>query len=162
MTNNKILYIVITVLVLAVIGGGLFFFFSNKGAQKEIGAGQQTTTPPSTAAQTPTAGAPTSTADKEMVDCSKTSDPLCFLDRMNGCLPVTTKMTGSDGKTTIEITILGVENETCHFQRKINNVLNLNCFFPKGTLNMDTLDQTFGNDKGLQKVVDDACKPAGW
>ena len=54
------------------------------------------------------------------------------------------------------MTILGVENEKCHFQRKINNVLSLDCYFPKGTLNMDTLDQTFGNDKGLQKVVDDA------
>jgi hypothetical protein len=59
------------------------------------------------------------------------------------------------------MTILGVENEKCHFQRKINDVLDLNCFFPKGTMNSDTLDQTFGNDKGLQKVVDDACK-SGW
>ena len=162
MTNNKALYIIIIVLIVIVVGAGLFFFFSNKSAQKETGVGQPTTTPLSTAAQTPTAEAPTSTADKEIVDCSKTNDPSCFLDRMNQCLPVTTKMTGSDGKTNIEITILGVENETCHFQRKINNVLNLNCFFPKGTLNMDTLDQTFGNDKGLQKVVDNACKPVGW
>ena len=81
---------------------------------------------------------------------------------MNGCLPVTTKMTGTDSTTTIDITILGIENDKCHFQRKINNVLNLDCYFPKGTLNMDTLGQTFGTDKGLQKVVDDACKPVGW
>ena len=154
MTNDKILYIVIAVLVLAVIGGGLFFFSGNKGGQKE-------TASPSTAAQTPTTGAPTSTTDKEMVVCTEASDPSCFFGRMNGCLPVTGKMTGSDGKTTIEVTVLGVENEKCHFQRKINNVIDLNCYFPKGTMNWDTIDQTFGNDKGLQKVVDDNCK-SGW
>lgn len=135
---------------------------ANINPLKEIGVGQPTTTSPSTAAQTPTTGAPTSTADKEMVDCSEAKDPFCFLSRMNECLPVTTKMIGTDGKTVIEITILGIENDKCHFQRKINNVLNLDCYFPKGTLNMDTLDQMFGNDKGLQKVVDDACTCPGW
>ena len=138
---------------------------ANLNPLKEIGVGQPTTTSPSTAAQTPTTGAPTSTADKEMVDCGEAKDPSCFLSRMNGCLPVTAKMIGSDGKTAIEITILGIENDKCHFQRKINNVLDLDCYFSKGTLNMDTLGQMFGNDKGLQKVVDDACTcppPAGW
>jgi len=162
MTNDKILYVVIAVLVLAVIGGGLFFFLGNKGGQKETGAGEQTTASPSTAAQTPTTGTQTSAADQTMVDCSGMSDPSCFINRMSQCLPVTAKMTGSDNKTAIEITILGVENDTCHFQRKINDVLNLDCHFPKGTMNMDTLDQTFGNDKGLQKVVDDACSRPGW
>ncbi len=100
--------------------------------------------------------------ETEMVDCGKTEDPSCFLKRMNECLPVTAKMIGSDGSTNIEITVLGIENEKCHFQRKLNDVLNLDCYFPKGTMNMDTLDQTFGNDKGLQKVVDDACKTPGW
>lgn len=100
--------------------------------------------------------------DQAMVDCGLAADPGCFMNRMNSCLPVTTKMTGSDAKTAIEVTILGVENEKCHFQRKINNVMDLNCFFPKGTMNGDTFNQMFGNDKGLQKVVDDACKhPTG-
>ncbi|TRZ64952.1 MAG: hypothetical protein D4Q79_00335 [Spirochaetia bacterium] len=159
MTNNKGLYIIIIVLVLAVIGGGLFFFLSNKGTQEKTGASQPAAVSPSTAAQAPV-------ADKTMVDCGTAKDPGCFTNRMNECLPVTTKMTGSDDKTAIEITILGVENEKCHFQRKINNVTDLNCYFPKGTLNMDTFNQMFGNDKGLQKVVDDACKfptgSSGW
>jgi len=160
MANNKILYVVVIVLVLAVIGGGLFFFLSNKGTQKEIGTGQQTPASPSA---TPTStSTPTSTAEQAMVDCSGATDPSCFINRMNGCLPVTAKMTATDSTTTIDITILGIENNKCHFQRKINNVLNLDCYFPKGTMNMDTLDQTFGNDKGLQKVVDDACRPSGW
>ena len=97
-----------------------------------------------------------------MVDCGKADDPSCFVNRMNQCLPVTAKMVGSDGSTQIDITILGIENETCHFQRKLNDALDLDCHFPKGTMNMDTLDQTFGNDKGLQKIVDDACMTPGW
>jgi hypothetical protein len=141
MVKNKILYIVVVVLV---IGGGLFFFLSNKGEQKENEINQQA-----------------SVDDKTMVDCGLATDPGCFMNRMNGCLPVTAKMTGSDNKTAIEITILGVENEACHFQRKINNIIDLDCFFPKGTMNGDTLGQIFGDDKGLQKVVDDACKK-GW
>ena len=98
----------------------------------------------------------------QMVDCGQAEDPGCFLNRMSGCLPVTAKMVGTDGSTAIEITVLGQVNETCHFQRKLNNAIDMDCYFPKGTLNSDTLDQTFGNDKGLQKVVDDACKPVGW
>ena len=129
------------------------------------GCGQET----SDSAQTPAneAAAANPDAPKEaidinqMVDCGKMEDPGCFMNRMNGCLPVTARMTASDGSTEIEMIILGVENETCHFQRKLNNVLNLNCYFPKGTMNWDTIDQTFGNDKGLQNVVDAACK-SGW
>ena len=96
----------------------------------------------------------------EMVDCGKVENPMCFVNRMSGCLPVTAKLAGTDGSD-IDIIILGIENETCHFQRKVNSVVNLNCYFPKGTMNWDTIDQTFGNDKGLQKIVDDACK-TGW
>lgn len=144
------MYIVITVLVLVIVSGGLFFLSNNKGAQEETGTSQ-----PETAVETPK-------AEEEMVDCGQAQDPGCFLNRMNQCLPVTAKMMGSDGTTAIDITILGVENEKCHFQRKLNNALNLDCYFPKGTLNTDTLDQMFGNDRGLQKVVDDACTPAGW
>jgi hypothetical protein len=97
-----------------------------------------------------------------MVDCGTSQDPGCFVNRMNECLPVTAKMVGSDDTTSIDITILGQVNNTCHFQRKINDVTDMDCYFPKGTLNMDTLDQMFGNNKGLQKVVDDACKTPGW
>jgi len=104
----------------------------------------------------------TTTNEQEMVDCSLTKDPMCFVNRMNGCLPVMTRMIGSDNATNIEITILGQVNETCHFQRKINSAIDLDCYFPKGTMNMNTLDQTFGNDKGLQEVVDSACKAPGW
>ena len=160
MVNNKISYIVMGFLVFIVIGGGLFFFFGNKGSQKETGVEQQTTALPSTVVQTPKASA-TPSDNEKMVDCGMAKDPGCFVNRMNGCLPVTVKMTGSDNTTAIELTIFGIENEKCHFQRKLNNTIDLNCFFPKGTMNWDTIDQTFGNDKGLQKVVDDNCKQ-GW
>jgi len=124
------------------------------------GCGQQTVQTSSTKEDITKVSTIAST-ETEMVDCEQANDPECFINRMNQCLPVTTRMTGTDDSA-IEITILGIVNETCHFQRKINNVLNLDCYFPKGTMNMDTLDQTFGNDKGLQKVVDDACMAVGW
>jgi hypothetical protein len=145
--KNKILYIIVIVLI---IGGGLFFFLGNKNESRI----DQSVTLPSTTEQK-------QVDENAMVDCGLAKDPMCFMNRMNSCLPVTVKMVGSDNTTAIEMTILGVENEKCHFQRKINNVIDLNCFFPKGTMNWDTIDQTFGNDKGLQKVVDDACKK-GW
>ncbi len=95
-----------------------------------------------------------------MVDCSNTENPTCFMSRANTCLPVKTQMVSSDNTTQIEIIVLGVENEKCHFQRKINDVMDLNCYFPKGTNIMSAIDQTFGNDHGLQEVVDAAC--ANW
>jgi hypothetical protein len=140
--NKKILYIVIAILI---VGSGIFFFLGNNKGTQDVKNNQETTI----------------VDDKTMVDCGVTKDPMCFVNRMNECLPVTVKMTGSDNTTVIQMTILGIEDEKCHFERKINNVVDMNCFFPKGTMNMDTLDQTFGNDKGLQKVVDDACKK-GW
>ena len=124
-------------------------------SQKEAGA-------PAANANTTADTAAAAAAEQEMVDCSNNEDPFCFVTRMNQCLPVTAKMTASDGSTSIDITILGQVNETCHFQRKVNDALNLDCYFPRGTLNMDTLDQTFGNDKGLKSVVDAACKIPGW
>jgi hypothetical protein len=139
MTNKKGSYIIIAILVLIVIAGGIFVL-SNKSAEEGV--------------QAPV-------TETGMVDCGLAKDPMCFVNRMNGCLPVTVKMMGSDNTTKIELTVLGVEDEKCHFQRKINDVIDLNCFFPKGTMNGDVLDQTFGNDKGLQKVVDDNCK-SGW
>jgi len=149
MANKKSFYMAIAVLILVMICGVWFFFFNDKGTQTETDISQQTT------------AEPTSTVDTTMVDCGKGEDPFCFVNRMNECLPVTIEMVGSDNSTKIVMTILGVEDEKCHFQRKINDVLNLNCFFSKGTFTMDVLDQTFGNDKGLQQVVDDACQ-SGW
>lgn len=160
MTNSKILLIVVVILV--VVAVGLFFLLGNKAGQKETGTGQQTPLETGQATSSSSSAEQAVPADTTIVDCSEATNPSCFLDRMTECLPVTAKMTGSDGETAIEITILGIENDKCHFQRKLNGVLNLDCYFPKGTLNWDTIDQTFGNDKGLQKVVDDACKPAGW
>ena len=93
----------------------------------------------------------------QMVNCTDVDGPMCFLDRMSVCLPVTASMTGA-GNVSIEITVIGLENETCHFQRKINDIPSLNCFFPKGTFNSSVLDQTFGNDKGLQPFVDTYCR----
>ena len=97
----------------------------------------------------------------QMIDCGKMESPTCFLSRMQNCLPVTTELTATDGIKRIDLTILGYENDTCHFQRKVSGITNLNCYFSKSTnLNWDLIDQTFGNDKGLQAVVDNSCKTA--
>jgi len=146
--NKKTLYIVIGVLVLVIVVGGFFFLTNKKGGQQgtqSSASNQETQTP---------------VADTTMVDCGTAEDPSCFMGRANSCLPVKVKMVGSDKKTQIDLTILGIENDKCHFQRKLNGNLNLNCYFPKGTNIWNAIDQTFGNDRGLQKVVDDAC--AGW
>ena len=96
----------------------------------------------------------------QMVDCGKMQNPTCFSNRMSGCLPVTAELTGTDGSD-INMTILGYENGKCHFQRKVNGVVNLNCYFPNETsLTWNLIDQTFGNDIGLQNVVDANCYPA--
>jgi len=139
--NNKVLYVVIGVLALIIIGGAVFFMSNNEAGQKGIETVQQ--------------------ANGEMFDCGEASDPGCFMNRMGACSPVTVKMMSNDGKTAIRLSILGVENDKCHFQRKLDEVLNLDCYFPKGTLSWDAIDQTFGNEKGLQSVVDSACKSAG-
>jgi hypothetical protein len=132
---------VVVIFIIVVLAIVLFLLFSNRQTEKTD---------------------ETLVSDTEMVDCTGSNDQACFIRRMNSCLPVSIAMTGSDNTTSIRITILGVENEKCHFQRKINDVLDLDCYFAKGTLNTDTLDQTFGNDKGLQAVVDEACKQTGW
>jgi len=153
--NKKILYIIIGVLVLILIGGGIFLL-TNKGSDRGNAVPSQTQT------QSGNQSAPTS-GEETMVDCTD-KDPGCFMSRMATCSPVKAEMKSNDGTTVIEITILGIENEKCHFQRKVNGAANIECYFPKGTLNSDTLDATFGNDHGaeVKKVVDEACHPAGW
>jgi uncharacterized protein YpmB len=165
MENKKTLYVIIGVVVLIIVVGGMFFF-ANKGGQKNIqpsasnqeaqmpSPSSQTTTPSQEAQITPV------TETTTMVDCGTGGDPFCFVGRANSCLPVKAKMVSSDNKTEIELIVLGIENDKCHFQRKLNGTLNLNCYFPKGTNIMNAIDQTFGNDHGLQKVVDDSC--GGW
>jgi len=133
MAKNKILYIVAIVLILIVISGGLFFFLGDRGIQKEAEVDQ-------------------------MVDCSREAKgkrALCFMEKASTCLPVTFEIMTKIGL--IEITALGVENEKCHFQGKINNVVIIDCYFLKGILSPDILFQIGGDDKGLQKVVDDSC-----
>jgi len=96
----------------------------------------------------------------EIMDCGKLENPACFSNRFSACLPVTAKLTATDGSR-IDLNVLGYVNETCHLQREVNDVVNQNCYFPNGTnLTWDLVDQTFGNDKGLQSIVDSSCMAA--
>ena len=127
--------ILIAIIAVLIIAGGAFLLMSNKGGQKEDQSYID---------------------DNEMVDCGKIQDPNCFFNRMGTCLPVSAEVTGSGGES-IKVIVVGKENGTCHFQRKINDVLNLDCYFPGEILTPDLIDQTFGNDKGLQDLVDRSC-----
>lgn len=132
MKTGAIIGIIVGVILILIVG---FFILSNKGGSES---------PPDK-----------NTDSNQMVDCGLMDNPGCFLNRMNECLPVTGRFMA--GENRVDMTILGVENNTCHFQRKIDNVLNMNCYFQEGTLNGDVLAQTLGEDKGLQSVVDSAC-----
>lgn len=127
--------IIIAIVSVLIIIGGIFFVLDDKGGQKEDQLYVD---------------------DTKMVDCGQVEDPNCFFNRMGTCLPVSAEVMGSGGES-IEVIVLGKENGTCHFQRKINNILNLDCYFPGEIITPDLIDQTFGNDKGLQDLVDESC-----
>jgi len=134
--------IVALIIVALIIVGGIILLIGNKGGQNE---GQAPGTEEQTAAD-----------EEKMVDCGYITEPSCFFDRMATCLPVSATVTGANN-VKIEVIVLGKENGTCHFQRKLNDVLNLDCYFPGDGLTPDIIDQTFGNDKGLQDLVDTSC-----
>lgn len=94
----------------------------------------------------------------QMMDCGMMQNPSCFTSRMIQCLPVTAQLTAVDGAL-IDIIILGIENNKCHFQRKANGIENLNCYFSMNDLDSgwDLIDQTFGNEKGLKRIIDASC-----
>lgn len=132
------------VVVALVIVGGIILLLGNKGGQKET--------------QAPVVENQTNADEQKMVDCGQITEPSCFFNRAEKCLPVTGKLTGTDGSN-IDITVLGKENGTCHFQRKVgnNNALNLDCHFPGESITLVIIDQTFGNDRGLQDLVNTSC-----
>jgi len=139
MTKNKIIYIIAIVLVLIIIGGGLFFFLGNIGAQKKVGVKQGET----------------------IVDCSKEdilSNAKCFSDRMFMCLPVTW-VTTTAARITVAVTILGLEDGKCNFERKINNIVDLNCYFSEEAYKtgFNLIAQTLGMDRNLQNLIDTEC-----
>jgi hypothetical protein len=93
----------------------------------------------------------------QMVDCGMMTNPECLMNRMNTCLPVTGKLMATDEVTEIGLIVLGVENETCHFQRSINNTIDVECYFPGQTITWNMIDQLFGNEQGVQSLIDTSC-----
>jgi len=134
MKKEVIIGIIINIFLIGVIG---FFIFTNNAENNS----QQ------------------NLEDSQMIDCGKIENPMCFSNRMQNCLPVTAELIATDGITKIDLIVLGYENEKCHIQRKINDILSFECYFPIGTeLTWDLIDQTFENEKGLQTIVDTNCK----
>lgn len=135
MKSGAVIGIIIGVVLVAVV---LFFVFSNTAGDNSQEANVDNSI--------------------QMKDCGNMDDnPNCFISKANECLPVTGDMIATDGVTIITLTVFGVENNTCHFQRGINNVADYDCYFPGTTMNWDLVDQLFGNDKGLQSVIDESC-----
>ncbi|HNU96803.1 MAG TPA: hypothetical protein PKL86_01015 [Candidatus Portnoybacteria bacterium] len=126
---------IIVIVAIIIVGVGILLLTSNKNTNMEKNLSDGTS---------------------QMVDCGTIEDPMCFLERMGSCLPTTAKLTGTEGQD-ITITILGNENGKCHFQRKISNTVDMNCYFPNATITSEILDQVFGNDRGLQELVDTSC-----
>lgn len=139
MKKGVIIGLVIGVVLILVIVG--FFILTNKNNGSNENANSQN-------------GAD----ENQIVDCGKMENPTCFINRMVDCLPVTGTLLATDGVTEIGLTILGIENNKCHYQRKVNNVINQNCYFPIEAMSWDVIDQTFDNDKGLQSLVDESCQ----
>ncbi len=135
MKKVLIISIIVGVIVLLILG---FFVLNNKAGSETEQIGDKNSTP--------------------IYNCGKMENPSCFTSRMTQCSPVTAQLTSVEG-TILDITILGKENDKCHFQRKANNSINFNCYFLMNNLDSgwDLIDQTFGNEKGLQSVVDSAC-----
>jgi hypothetical protein len=96
----------------------------------------------------------------QMIDCGVIENPTCFSQRFEKCLPVRLELITTDNSR-IELFVLGIEEEKCHLQRKVNSILNQECYFPNKNLNWDLIDQTLGNEKGLQDIVDSSCQKAG-
>lgn len=92
-----------------------------------------------------------------MVDCGQMKDSACFSERMEGCMPVTGQLVGPTEGSIIEISILGEEDGKCHFERKKDDILNVDCYFPKETMKWDIVEQLFGIEKGLKNLVDESC-----
>ncbi len=93
----------------------------------------------------------------QMVDCGKMQSSECFAERMKECMPVTGQLVGPTDESIIEITILGEEDGKCHFERKKDDVLNIDCYFSKENLSWAFVEQAFGIEKGLKSVVEESC-----
>jgi len=81
----------------------------------------------------------------------------CIAANFYSCTPAELIMTDPNSTTSITLSVLGTENEKCHYQMNAAGH-GLDCFFAKESLNENVLNQMFGNEVGQAKIVSDSCK----
>lgn len=86
----------------------------------------------------------------------KCNDPPCLAPRFFSCIPAELVM--SSGNQSVKISVLGLENERCHFTMVFGNVTAADCYFKKEDLTEKVLNQMFGNQEGQDAIIAEACK----
>lgn len=141
MKNKTTLLIIIAVVIVAALAIYFFVFHKNPSNYAPV------------AGATPTATAsPTANAGK--VVC--TNGP-CIAANFYSCTPAELIMTDPNSSTSITISVLGTENDKCHYQMGVADH-GLDCLFAKENLNENLLNQMFGNEVGQAQIVTDSCK----
>jgi len=93
------------------------------------------------------------TANLERIKCE---DIQCLTGYFLTCEPSEYKYTAKEGS--ISFIVYGWQGSKCHFQTKGTASLpSDDCFFDAINLNAKTLNQLFGNEEGLQYVIDQSC-----
>ncbi len=85
----------------------------------------------------------------------KCNDVPCLGRNFPSCTPAELVM--SSGGQSVKISILGFENERCHYTMAFGNITTADCHFKKENLNNQVLNQLFGNKEGQDAVIAEAC-----
>ncbi|HRY76899.1 MAG TPA: hypothetical protein P5524_01915 [Candidatus Paceibacterota bacterium] len=137
MKSKTTLLIIIAVIIVAALA--VYFFVFYKPGQNAA----------------PIAGAtPTATANAEKVVCT---DGPCIASHFYGCTSAEIAITDPNSTTTVTVSVLGTENDKCHFQMNVAGH-GLDCLFAKENLNESVLNQVFGNEAGQSQVVSNSCQ----
>lgn len=89
----------------------------------------------------------------EKVICKDLS---CIGSNFPSCKP--SELIMNSGGQSVTISILGFENEKCHYTMAFGNVTSANCYFNKEDLTEKVLNQMFGNKEGQDAIIAQACK----
>lgn len=81
-------------------------------------------------------------------------DLSCIMTNFTACNPAISTLTTENG--TVTISIVGFENDKCHFKMDFQGH-GSDCLFNRGDLSSELLDQVFGNDVGKADILTQSC-----
>jgi hypothetical protein len=148
MDEKQILLVVLVVAVACVIGA--YFYLTGAGAPASSGTPSGGTTPVAPGSQPGGESGP-----------MKCSDAVCLQSAFLACTPSTLEMP-FQGDTTYTVTVLGLENGTCHFKGVVSGAggvpiagMGSECWYPKSKMTDDAFGHLFGSDKvaGKEQVL---------